>query len=334
MKKDFAQKEREMGRKAFCAFIAYTGKLMGCILAGILLLVGVYALPVERMKANVARSSGVIDYEGIYPQMSDGYKYMQLDNFTDSIMLGAAVYDGAEGILDRAMSNYHMDCDELSPELALTNYANDVPYGYYPVSYGRYWHGYLVPLKLLLLFLDYSDIRVLNFFVQNALLFLIIRRLYKNRMERYAAAFAVAVFLINPLTAALSLQFSTVYYIVLFSVIYLLGLFGKKEITDRKTDHMFFLTGVCTSYFDFLTYPLAVFGILVIFYLNISLENGKRDGIKSILKKMALWFGGYGGMWGGKWLAGSILLRKNMFMDAMKQAFVRTSSNNVGGGKI
>ena len=43
-------------------------------------------------------------------------------------------------------------------------------------------------------------------------------------MEQYAPAFLVTIFLINPLTAALSLQFSSVYYIILFSAIWFLRL--------------------------------------------------------------------------------------------------------------
>ena len=149
-----------------CSFTKYAGVLGVSILAGLMLLFAVYALPVEDMKANVARFSEIFNYEGIYPQMVSGYKYMQLDNYTDSIMLGAAIYDGPEGTMDKAVNNYHPDSAQLSPELALMNYANEVSaYEYFQIPYGRYWHGYLVPLKLLLLFFDYSDIRVLNFFL-------------------------------------------------------------------------------------------------------------------------------------------------------------------------
>ena len=141
------------------SIIKYIGSLGAAIIVGMLLLIAVYALPVGNMKANVARSSEIFNYEGIYPQLVNGYKYMQLDNYTDSIMLGAAIYDGAEGTVDKAVNNYHPDCAQLSPELALTNYANEVSvYEYFEVPYGRYWHGYLVPLKLLLLFFDLADI--------------------------------------------------------------------------------------------------------------------------------------------------------------------------------
>lgn len=312
------------------SFLTYIGILCSCIMIGVLLLLAVYMLPVKGMKANVARSSEIFNYEGIYPQIVSGYKYMQLDNYTDSIMLGAAVYDGTEGAIDKAANNYHPDCEQLSPELALTNYANEVSaYEYFRVPYGRYWHGYLVPLKLLLLFFDYADIRVLNFFVQSLLLFMIIRQLYRIRMEQYAPAFLIMIFVLNPLTAALSLQFSSVYYIVLLSTIWFLHLVECRKVTESKINHLFFAVGILTAYFDLLTYPLVPFGILIVLYLVFPGE--KTAGIKPLLQKGVLWGAGYVGMWSGKWLAGSILTRHNLFADALNQVFLRTSAGFYDG---
>ncbi len=276
------------------------------------------------------RSSEIFNYEGIYPQMVSGYKYMQLDNYTDSIMLGAAIYDGPEGTMDKAVNNYHPDSAQLSPELALTNYANEVSaYEYFQIPYGRYWHGYLVPLKLL--FFDYSDIRVLNFFLQNILLFFIIKQLHQIHMEQYAPAFLVTIFLINPLTAALSLQFSSVYYIILFSAIWFLRLVRQGKATESRVGHLFFLAGILTAYFDFLTYPLASFGILLVLYMVVNGEKLNAAGVRPIFRKMALWGGGYGGMWSGKWLVGSILTKGNLFKDALNQILVRASTGSLQG---
>ncbi|HBA70361.1 MAG TPA: hypothetical protein DCZ40_13535 [Lachnospiraceae bacterium] len=312
----------------------YIGKLGAGIVIGVLMLIAVYALPIGRMKENVARSSEVFNYERMYPQIIFGYKYMQLDNYTDSLMLGEAIYEGTENILDKAMSNYRIASDELPQDMTVTNYANDAPYDFYPVSYERYWHGYLVPLKLLLLFFDYPDIRVLNFLLQNFLLYIVLRKFHKNNLGQYMPAFLMAVFVLNPLTAALSLQFSSVYYIILFSVIYLLHLEEKKEASERKTDNLFFTVGILTSYFDFLTYPLAAFGVLAVTYLNLNREKIGIANAKDILKKLILWIGGYGGMWCGKWLAGSLLTQKNMFASAINQAILRASSidDEVRGG--
>lgn len=312
-------------------------RLSMSIVVGMLLLIGVYALPVENMKANVARSSEVFNYEGVYPQLSFGYKYTQLDGYTDSIMLGAAIFEGGgtiKEIVDRAVNNYHYDCYELSPVLALTNYANHVDYEYVEIPYGRYWHGYLVPLKSLLIFFDYSDIRILNFFFQNFLLFIVLREFCKSHLEQYTSAFLTAVFVLNPLTAALSLQFSTVYYIVLLSAIYVLRLSDQRVFTEEKANKLFSWIGILIAYFDFLTYPIASFGIVYTLYFLIRKEERNIVGVRALLQKGMFWMFGYCGMWCGKWLVGSILLRRNMFTDAWAQVMVRTSMQNFSIGAI
>lgn len=239
---------------------------------------------------------------------------------------------GKQSVVDRAVNNYRYDCFELSPVLALTNYANEVERDYVLMEYGRYWHGYLVPLKLLLLFFDYSDIRILNFFFQNFLLYLILKGFYKNRLERYVSAFLVAVFTVNPLTAALSLQFSTVYYIILISAIYILWLSAKGTLTKERAGNAFLWTGIATAYFDFLTYPIVPFGILLVLCFLLEKRDGNGIRIKTILKTGALWAFGYFGMWSGKWLAGSILLRRNMFTDAWNNVLIRTSMQSASLG--
>ncbi len=318
-----------MTQKHKIPLVKWCGKLLAGLMAGTALMLWAYMLPTEPMRENVARSSSLFDLEGTYPELVKGYSYTRLDNFTDSIMLGAAIYDGEEPLTEQAMQNFHIDSMELPPVLALTNYANQVTaYEYYKVAYGRYWHGYLVPLKLLLLVFDYGDIRILNFFLQNFLLCIVLGMLVRTEKKKYTPAYLAAVFTLNPLTTALSLQFSAVYYIILISSLCMIraGREGKAE--DGRTDNLFFFTGMATSYFDFLTYPIAGAGILLVLYLN--LQEGRIDKrqIKAGIKKLLLWGFGYGGMWAGKWLIGSLLTGTDFFRNAWEQSLFRTSAEN------
>lgn len=311
-------------------------KLIICIGIGTGLILLVYILPVEPMKENVARSSEIFNYEGTYPQLVSGYKYTQLDNFTDSLMLGTAIYNGEESIVDKAMNNYNIggsDNKELSQVLAVSNYANNVPLNYYFNSYGRYWHGYVVPLKTLLLFFDYADIRIFNLLLQGILLLRIIYLLLVScNMKKYFVAFIAAIFVINPITATLSLQFSWVYFIILISSVYLLEIYNRNKITELKIENLFFIVGVLTSFFDLLTYPLATFGILFILYMNLDIDSDTAtlSYLKQTGKKLMLWLTGYAGMWLGKWIIGSILLKQNLFADALNQMLFRASSECTG----
>lgn len=54
-------------------------------------------------------------------------------------------------------------------------------------------------------------------------------------------------------------------------------------------------------------------------------------GVKALFQKMLLWGFGYGGMWSGKWLVGSVLMKRNMFVDALNQAIFRASPGSLQG---
>ncbi len=308
------------------AWWKWCGKLFVSIAAGMALLAFAYLLPTQPMRENVARSSETFNREGIFPELACGYSCMRLDTFTDSVMLGTAVYGGEEPLAERMALNYRMVYGELPEDMTLTNYSNGVTvYEYEPVPYGRYWHGYLVPLKLLLLFFDFGDIRVLNFMVQSILLCVVVWLFLENKQEIYLPAFAMGVFVLNPLALALSLQFSTVYYIVLGALICLLEWRRKGKWEDGRTDNLFFFAGAATSYFDFLTYPLASAGIPLILYLNLNGGKSGKGQVKTCIAKLVLWGTGYGGMWCGKWLVGSLLTGENFFGNAWNQSLLRTS---------
>lgn len=66
------------------------------------------------------------------------------------------------------------------------------------LGYARYWHGYLVVLKPLLLLLDYADIRILNMIVQLLLLVWLIVSMIEIDRKKYVLPFIAAVAVANP----------------------------------------------------------------------------------------------------------------------------------------
>lgn len=310
------------------AGVWYIGILLGSILIGTLLLFSVYALPTDPMKANARRSTEIYDYEGVYPQLMWGYKMSQLDNCTDATMLLNAIYEGKQSVIERAMQVYRTEYKEEHQVKSLTNLANDVKAETYNVAYPRYWHGYLVILKPLLLFFDVADIRIMNMFLQMSLLFYIFYLMMKKGYSKYIVAFLTTVFLMNPVAIALSFQFSTVYYLMLLSIVYVLK---REKLSEKEIMLFFFLSGIATAYFDFLTYPLVALYIPLLFLLL--KEDSWKKALHRIIVCSAMWGIGYAGMWCGKWVIGSILLQRNLFADALSRA-AHYESMNYGDDRI
>ena len=131
---------------------------------GFVLLLLVHLLPTNPMKSNVISSKDSIIAEGQDELVIDDYNATLTGNFTDCIMLQLSVYDGGHSALDQAMNLYRNEVgneQEWCPGLSLVDYLNGGRVNL-EVKYPRYWHGYLVFLKPLLLFTSFNSVRLLN----------------------------------------------------------------------------------------------------------------------------------------------------------------------------
>lgn len=315
--------------------VEITGKFILLLLGGIVLgtaaLILVYLLPKDRMETNVRSSMEVFYTESVYPQQAPGYKTTQLDNETDAIMLLGAIYDGGGyPVWQQAMRVARIDFKEVPSccnDLIRYAWENQVPDG--EEEYSRYWHGYMLWLKPLLLFLDYADLRILNMMLQVFLLLWLVKELVEKGQKRYLLPFGMAVAVLNPAAAAMSLQFTSIYDIVLISMILMLRRHEKWE-TGKKYPYLFFLLGMVTVFFDFLTYPTAALCMPLVLYLLLERKDWK-DGLKAVFIFGFCFSAGYAGMWIGKWLMGSLLLQENVIRSAIAQMTMHTGDAVVSG---
>lgn len=280
--------------------------LLGGILAGFILLLAAYALPVERMAQNVLLSVPTFDGswgsgEESYEQLLKGYQTTQLDNSTDALMLLTAIHPSEEPLIKRTVNVYGASY----PYLTLRGLAGTDMEELSSVPIARYWLGFLIFLKPLLLIMTYMDIRMLNMLLQGALLAAIIALMQRRGLSRYLPAFCLSLVCVTPFIVPFSLQFSTVFYI--FTIAMFILLWKPEWVTGRLGDSAFFLLiGMATSYFDFLTYPVATFGMPFLLLLVMRERDGNQPLWRMLTRLGASWCFGYFGMWAGKWLLAAL----------------------------
>lgn len=285
------------------------------VIVGFVLLLAVFALPVEPMAQNVLASipafNGEWAREDSYETLVPGYRGTQLDNSTDSAMLLHAIHENAEPITMRVAEGYRYVADG-NAFAALLAYGKsggaDLPAN--PIA--RYWHGYLVFLKPLLCFMSYLDIRMLLSIVQALMIAAVTAGLSRRRLGWLIPAFVLSLICITPSAAGYSMQFSTVFCTFLAAMIALLYL-PEKCFQGHRLLLFFLIVGMFTSYIDYLTYPLAAFGmpfVLCVFLFP-------ADGFKAEWKRFILcgicWSVGYLGMWAGKWIIAGIFGNEEWF---------------------
>lgn len=323
-------------RRPFLArFVRLALILLGGIVLGFGLLALSFLLPIEPMEQNVLLSIPAMDGswgtgEEPYEQVVKGYQTAQLDNSTDAYMLLSAIHRSDTSLADRVIHVYtyyhdvhYKQYDTLMQygQTGLANMRN--------TSTARYWLGYLIVLKPLLLVFTYMDIRMLNAAVQGLLLLGICVLMQRRGVGRYALPFGLSMTLLNPMVTGLSLQFSTVFLVMAVSM--LLMLWKPRWVEDGLGDGAFFLLiGMATSYFDFLTYPLAAFGMPCVLWLLLHPAESASRRFSRLLRCGAAWCFGYLGMWAGKWLLDYLYGGKELWYSVVGSVETRTSTEASG----
>jgi hypothetical protein len=298
--------------------------LSGIIGIGLLCLV--YALPTKYMEINVGNSIEMLEEQGSSYELINGITSTRLDNYTDSIMLNTAIYnDEQSSTLEKAVSGKRYEISGTPFDSLIEYFKGDKSYTF--TSYERYWHGYLVVLKPLLIFFSYGRIKAINALLQLLLMIAVVYAMIKNGMEKYVIAFMLGILSLTPIAVMLCLQYSSVYYITLISMLVFIQKYAAWY--EKKYFRLFYcFVGILTCYFDFLTYPIVSFGFLMM--LQIIIERKQVKTILQQCKELAeysiFWIGGYIGIWGFKWIIATVILRKNIIKDAILEVLYRSSS--------
>lgn len=283
--------------------------LLAIVLGAVFISVANY-FPIN--KVNQQESLAQLATEGSFPEvpsMAGGYGSFHsmnptaLELATDKLMLKMAFYDGEDAGLIQAFRCFSTQSQE---------------------EYSRYWHGYVVILRFLLMFFNYYEIRIINGIAQVLVFGAIMHLILKNKGVKYALALSTSYILLMPAALAQCLQYSWIFYVAFGALLIFLKFKSYLELRERYI-YFFLLLGAVTTYLDLLTYPLLTWGLLIVWWLL--LQEKKENIIGNILKVIfsaVAWIVGYAVMWIGKWAVGSLVLRKNLFQKAISEAFLWT----------
>ncbi len=296
-------------------------------------IIAVHAIPTSMVRENVSHSADIIEEEGIFRKIL-GFELFKIDNMTDCMMLNMNVnadsrepvksamlnefakdYSGRQGYFGMARATKHLaeNGRESMPE---------------QVGYGRYWHGYQLLLRPLLVFFDYAQIRIINFFCLFSLTVLVSVMMYRRYHWAYAAGLLVSLAVINFPIVPFAIQFSTCFYIAFLSMFAVMRFPALTKNVENSL-MTFFVIGALTGFMDFLTTPQLTLGLPLLLCL-IDLNDFKRWHY--IICVGVSWLSGYALLWASKWLVAYLLTGINIFQSAVDSIELRVSNTVVVGG--
>ena len=301
--------------------------LVSGILIGTGLLWLAFMIPEKNIYKNGGASLKTFASEGLYPAVGNS-QAEKLDNWTDSLMVLLAMYEKKDATpLNRAMAVYQPvilseDADPVTVSCAYVNGSDNMG----DFGYSRYWHGYLTVLRPLLSVTSYNGIRAFNNIGVILMLLIVLGALIWKKYYHVIVPLLLTFLFLRPLAIMFSLQFSTVYYPTMLTILFL-TLLGSKLEHHNHYLFLFLLDGMLIGYLDLLTYPVAALGIPLAVFLSISKGPAFLEQCKRVIISSVAWGFGYFGIWAGKWLIGSIILKRSIIADATEQAKFRLSTN-------
>ena len=314
--------------RSFAAILAVSA------VVGTLLLILVFLLPVGPMRKNVEKSvSDMLKTGDEIPEDAfSQYLWKNRETYTDAIMVQNAIERLPDkSAYEHAMWMYHYDLEEdvWTPEDSLKafceSHENENNMNLH--IYARYWHGYLLYLKPLLLLFSWQHVVWLELLAQIALMIWVLVTAIRKKNVSVAIVTLGSFLFMKPVLVLVSLTMSVCWILTLLAVEYML--LHHDKLHERQLYPEFFLiVGILTSYFDFLTYPIVTLGIPLCCYFL--LESDKLwSNIKKLIGFGISWAVGYAGMWAAKWVIADLTLHTGTIKDDIWSIIGRTEA--IGG---
>jgi hypothetical protein len=202
---------------------------------------------------------------------------------------------------------FSFQCPDTEMGYAITHLQHkvenpDIPPGSF---YSRYWFGSAAVCRLLLLTMEYQDIKWLLWIASTLLLMIFAVRIVNRAGWIKSLPIFLSLLFANFFVVQFSIQLFPVMAIALIGGTWMC----KNGVKQRKKISMFlFVIGMFTAYFDLLTTPLLTLGLPLIVYMILQGEEKKpaREILKSIFILCLFWFIGYASAWAIKWILATL----------------------------
>jgi len=306
--------------------------LLGSAAAGTLLLLLVFLLPVGSARRHVEASlEEMVESEAERAGNEQRKAVIQYkENFTDCLMVQNAI-EKVEGrsVLEHAMYVFHkdlLDDTTWATEDSLVSFLRQGEDGMYLKEYSKYWHGYLVYLKPLLVCMSWRHVETFLLAAQTFLLAAAAGAAFWKKRFGLGGGIICAFLFMKPMRIWLSLTMSACWSIAMWAALLMVLCYERIEKKNRW-EEFFALIGIVTAYLDFLTYPIVTLGVPLCIWLVQSLEKayGGRVRLCRFFWNGACWAAGYAGMWGLKWVVAEITCHSGTLRNAVWSVIYRTS---------
>ena len=292
-------------------------------------LVLVTMLPDSKVKEHCKEIAKSYEQEKtIIPEIKMGIANTMLDNYANSKSISIIYALDREKTLSSVLEAKYYEEDMKSMTQCLLDLVNGNEET--NQEYTRYWHGYIVILKPLLMLFNEKGVYIFSGIILLSLILLIIKELWIID-KRAIIAFIIGLYMITIWVVPMCFEYM---WAMIISFVISLIVLKKDNGENKKIYYYFWITGILTCFFDFLTVELLTVLLPLMFILIKRNKEKKLGNLKEIIifiiKSLIIWGLGYMLMFIAKWIIASIILGRNCIVEAIEKAEVRINGDVVG----
>lgn len=297
--------------------LRYAGTFLITLTVLCALLTATAFIPEKWLRKQMEPSAELLYESELFGTALDNVEGSRIDRYADSILLNIAYhYDPAHPLRSVMESSYYFTPYHEENENLVFAVRDRLPANQ---QYLRYWHGSILFLRPLLVFLNLQQIYILNAAVLVLLNVLLMGLLVRKRAYAPAAGILIGEVLTAFWFVPLSLEYT---WTCLWMLVLLIG----AMLHPKKAGWgiFFLLSGMVTAFLDFLTTETLTLLAPLLLVLWLEKRNDPPSPDTSFLRRRLTqlslrasiaWGIGYVGMWASKWLLASIVLGRNVLPD-------------------
>lgn len=284
--------------------------------AGCLLLMAVSLIPQSRIEENARISANqfINNYNITMLGESEDQRYYW--DKTDILIIEESynLKNFSSALLNPYYNSYKLNFSETFAVMLQDGLEGNIPYV-------RYWQGFRVFVRPLMIFFSFQDMRKLCALVFFVLFSCLTAAVAKKQGFGNAFAVAAAVSLFNPAVVSHSLQYAPCFLLMFAFSIYVV----VKDIDAEHLGILFAFFGMLTQYIDFYTVPFITCLIPALLVMS---KNPPDKGLWKTLAVCSLsWLYGYIAIWLVKLLLVTAFTPVNGFSDGFDSLAYRLAGN-------
>ena len=284
----------------------------------LMLLVATAKIPKESIEKNIEESTDYLSRNTEINYIKRKYPFMWLHIYADEMLLNIIYNVGSNMPLRSVLEAKYYDSGLASLKEQIKNkelVAN--------TEYIRYWHGSMIFIRPMLVFFNIHQIYLINAIIMLILLIILLGILFKKKQKILSIIFIIAFIMTGSMFVPFCLEYTWVYMIMLITSI--IGVLMEKK-GDKYLRILFFITGILTCFFDFLSAELVTLLVPLTLILGIRCKQKRTEhSIKFVISILLCWSIAYMAMWIAKWVIASVVLKINAVDYVIDKALVRVN---------